>query len=245
MVKNDATFLVLSCGNIDMIVARSRADRVLYLGDPIFTTKPGYIRILVGLSIASIRDAIDRAAQLRACENANNLPSSWTKYTENDQVKNDEPDLGSLDFWQMLRECQELCLVPKRGCGVQKRQGNSYKRYPKQGSYDIKLKIRIEPIAEDENVFIGFVKCNKKLLKERFIVKTARGKRAIQELARESCIFRSLMGDPRSCHKIPSMYGFFVDIPEDTGIPHAVILEQYVGNQLSKNLSQNLSQNWK
>ncbi len=234
MVKNDATFLVLSCGNIDMIAARNRAERVLYLGDPIFTTKPGYIQMLVGLSIASIRDAIDRAAQLRACENASNVPSSWTKYTEDDRVKNDEPDFGALDFRQMLRECLNICLVPKKGCGVQNRRGNSYRRYPcpKQLEDSYGLSIRIEPIDEDDNIFIGLVKW----MKERFIVKTARGKHAIQELARESCIFRSLMGNPRSC-KIPSMYGFFVDVTENTGMPHAVILEQYVGDQLSEKLS--------
>ena len=241
MVKSDATFLVLSCGNIDMIVARSRAERVLYLSDPIFTTKPGYIGMLVGLSIASIRDAIDRAAQLRACENANNLPSSWTKYAEDDYVKNDEPDLEPLDFRQMLRECQEVHLVPKRGSGVQKRPGDSYKRYDypkhgKQGSYG-RLTIRIEPIDDDENIFIGLVKWKKRLLKGRFIVKTAQGKYAIQKLARESCIFRSLMGDPENC-KIPSMYGFFVGVQRNIGMPHAIMLEQYVGNQLSKKLSQ-------
>ena len=217
-----------------MIAARSRSERVLYLGDPIFTTKPGYIGMLVGLSIASIRDAIDRGAQLRACENANNLPSSWTKYTEDDHVKNDDPDLGPLDFTQMLRECRKLSLIPKRGCGVQKRRGNLYKRYPKQGSDSRGLKIRIEPIDEDENIFIGLVKWKKRLFKERFIVKTAQGKHAVQKLARESCVFRSLMGDPESC-KIPFMYGFFVDVPKKPGIPpHAVIIQQYVGNQLSK-----------
>lgn len=238
MVKNDATFRVLSCGNIDMIVARSRAERVLYLGDPIFTTEPGYIQMLVGLSIASIRDAIDRATQLRACENANNLPSSWTKYTEDDHVKNDEPELELLGFKQMLTECRELRLVPKKGSGLQKRRGNLYKRRPRQGSYP-GLKIRIEPIEDDENIFIGRVKWKERLLTDRVVVKTAQGKHAVQKLARESCILRSLMDDPERC-KIPYMYGFFVGVPKkkNPGMPHAVMLEQYVGNQLSKRLSQ-------
>ena len=236
MVKSDATFLVLSCGNIDMIVVRSRAERTLYLGAPIFTTEPGYIGMLVGLSIASIRDAIDRAAQLRACENAHNLPSSWTGYTDDDHVKNenDELDLGSLDFGQMIRECRKLSLVPKRGSGVQKRPGNLYKRYPKQGSYD--LNIRIEPIANDKSIFIGLVKWKNRVLKDYVIVKTAQGKDDVQELARESCIFRSLMGDPQGC-KIPFMYGFFVDL-SNTDEPYAIILEQYVGIRLSDEPSQ-------
>ena len=218
-----------------MIVARNRTERVLYLGDPIFTTEPGYIQMLVGLSIASIRDAIDRAARLRACENANNLPSSWTKYTKDDHVKNDEPDFEPLDFRQMLTECRELRLFPKKGTGVQKRPGNPYKRRPKQGSYP-GLKIRIEPIDDDENIFIGFVKWKQRFLKDCVIVKTAQGKHAVQKLARESCIFRSLMGDPENC-KIPYMYGFFVGVPTKRK-PHAVMLQQYVGNQLSTGLSE-------
>lgn len=235
MVKNDATFLVLSCGNIDMMVARNRTEKVLYLGDPIFTTEPGYIGMLVGLSIASIRDAIDRAARLRACENADNLPSSWTKYTEDDYVKMDEPDLELLDFSQMLTECRQLRLIPKKGSGLQKAPGNPYKRRTKKGSYP-GLKIRIEPIEDDENVFIGRVKWKKRLLKGRVVVKTARGKHAVQKLARESCILRSLMGDPGNC-KIPYMYGFFVGVTRKKK-PHAVMLQQYVGNQLSKGLSE-------
>ncbi|KAF8344550.1 hypothetical protein F5887DRAFT_1283198 [Amanita rubescens] len=231
MVKNDATFLVLSCGNIDMIVARNRAEKVLYLGDPIFTTKPGYIQMLVGLFIASIRDAIDRAARLKACEDKNNLPLSWTTYTERHyRIEDDEPDMGPVDVGQILSECQELCLGPKKGSGSQYSM-NLYKRYPQeQNSFGLEIKIR-PIINDDRSIFIGTVKWKGKTFADCVIVKTAQGQDNVQELQRESCIFRSLMDDPQRC-KIPSLYGFFVDL-SNTDMPYAVILERYVGDRLS------------
>jgi hypothetical protein len=231
MVRNDATFLVLTCGNIDMIVARNRAERVLYLGDPIRATEPGYIKMLVGLSIASIRDAIDRAARLKACEDGNNLPLSWTTYTKKHyRIEDDEPHMGPVDVEQVLSECQELCLGPKKGSGSQY-SVNLYKRYPQeQDSFGLKIKIR--PIINDDgSIFIGTVQWKGKTFADYVIVKTAQGQDDVQELQRESCIFRSLMGDPKRC-KIPFMYGFFVDL-SNTNMPYAIILERYVGDRLS------------
>ena len=101
MVKNEATFLILSCGNFDMIAVRSRVEGALYLGDPIRTTdnaseptEAGYIQMLVGVFVASIRDAVHRAERLKACKDANNLPSSWTAYKGHYRIKKDKLSKG-------------------------------------------------------------------------------------------------------------------------------------------------------
>ncbi|KAF8334386.1 hypothetical protein F5887DRAFT_1256924 [Amanita rubescens] len=71
MVKHDATFLVLNSGNFEIIVVRDRGNRTLYLSDLIVTADPGYFQIHVGLFIAAIQDAIDRATRLNASKVAN------------------------------------------------------------------------------------------------------------------------------------------------------------------------------
>ena len=242
MVKNEATFLILSCGNLDMIVARNRAEGVLYLGNPIHTTdnprKPteaGYIQMLVGLFIASIRDAIHRVEQLKASKDANNLPSSWTAYEGLYRVEKPEPDKNwhLVNFEQALFECQKLSLISatKGGSDSQYRLRNLYERYPKeQGSF--RLKIRTKATENlNSNIFIGTVEWQGRTFDDQVVVKTACGKDAVDKLLHESCIFHSLCGDPVRC-KIPVMYGFFVDLTNTDG-PCAALLQQYVGERLS------------
>ncbi len=116
MVKNDATFIVLNSGNLEVIAVRNRANQTLYLSDIIATTKPGYFQIHVGLCIAAIQDARDRAAQLKALEAADGLPLSWTGYASGRAEIHDEengPGLDSIE--QILSNCQRLSLVPSRG----------------------------------------------------------------------------------------------------------------------------------
>jgi hypothetical protein len=241
MVKNEATFLILSCGNIDMIVVRNRVERILYLGDLIRTTgnpreptEPGYIQMLVGLFIASIRDAINRAERLKACEDANNLPLSWTAYEGHHRIEKPEPDenWSSLNFEHALFECQKLSLMSETKAGSsQYRLRNLYERYPKEPVF-FSLKIRTKATENlNSNIFIGTVEWQGRAFHDQVVVKTAYGKDAVQKLLHESCMFRSLGGDPQRC-RIPVMYGFFVDLSNTDG-PYAALLQQYVGERLS------------
>ena len=250
MVKNEATFLILSCGNFDMIVVRNRVERVLYLGDPFRTTdnpreptELGYIQTLVGLFIASIRDAIDRAARLKVCEDTNNLPLSWTAYQGHYRIE--KPNTGRnchpIDFEQVLFECQKLSLISatKEG-GSQYRLRNVYERYPKEQGSSL-LKVRAKATENlNSNIFIGTVEWQGQTFHDQVVVKIACGKDAVQKLLHESCMFRSLSGDPERC-RIPVMYGFFVALSNTNG-PYAALLQQYVGERLSNNPSK--SQRW-
>ena len=250
MVKNEATFLILSCGNLDMIAVRNRVEGVLYLGDPIRTTdepcKPneaGYIQILVGVFVASIRDAVHRAERLKASEDANNLPSSWTAYEGHYRIEKPEPDKNwsPLNLEHVLFECQKLSLISgtKAGCSQYKPK-NLYERYPKElGS--LSLKIRTQATENlNSNIFIGTVEWRGRVFHDKVVVKTACGKDAVQNLLHESYMFRSLGGDPQRC-RIPVMYGFFVNL-SNTGGPYAALLQEYVGERLSDKLSK--GQRW-
>ena len=99
MVRRDATFLVLNAGSYEIIFYRNRAERTLYLGfidtatTPSRASEPGYFQVHIGLYIASIRDAIDRATQMRACENSKSFPLSWTAYVGHHLVK--QPDAAA------------------------------------------------------------------------------------------------------------------------------------------------------
>ena len=246
MVKNEATFLILSCGNLDMIVARNRAEGVLYLGDPIHTThnpreptEPGYIQMLVGLFIASIRDAVYRAGRLKACEDANNLPLSWTAYEGHYRIEKPEPveKWSPLNFEHVLFKCQTLSLMSetKAGSSSQYRVRNLYERYPKEpGSFSLKIRTKATDNL-NSNIFMGTVEWRGRAFHEQVVVKTACGKDAVQKLLYESYMFRSLGDDPERC-RIPVMYGFFVDLSNTDG-PYAALLQQYVGERLSYKLS--------
>ena len=244
MVKNEATFLILSCGNFDMIVARNRAEGVLYLGDPIRTTdnprepaEPGYIQMLVGLFIASIRDAIDRAARLKACEDANNLPPSWTAYEGHHRIEKPQPDenlWSPLNFEHVLFKCQRLSLVSetRAGSSSQRRLRNFYERHSKgPGFFSLKITTKATGNLNSTNTFVGTVEWRGQAFHDQVNVKTACGKDAFQKLLHESYMLRSLGGDPQRC-KIPVMYGFFVDL-SNKDEPYAALLQQYVGGRLS------------
>ena len=246
MVKNEATFLILSCGNLDMIAVRNRVEGVLYLGDPIRTTdepcKPneaGYIQILVGVFVASIRDAVHRAERLKASEDANNLPSSWTAYEGHYRIEKPEPDenWSPLNFEHALFECQKLNLMSETKAGSsQYKLRNLYERYPKEPGGSFSLKIRTKATENlNSNVFIGTVEWQGRAFHDQVVVKTACRKDAVKKLLHESCMFRSLGGDPKRC-RIPVMYGFFVDLLNTDG-PYAALLQQYVGERLSNDPS--------
>ena len=241
MVKNEATFLILSCGNFDMIAVRNRVEGVLYLGDPIRTTdnaseptEAGYIQMLVGVFVASIRDAVHRAERLKACKDANNLPSSWTAYKGHYRIETPEPDKNwtPLNFEHVLFECQKLSLTSETKAGSsQYRPRNLYERYPKElGSFSLKIRIKSTENL-NSNIFIGTVEWRGRAFQDQVVVKTACGKDAVQQLLHESYIFRSLGGDPQRC-RIPVLYGFFVDL-SNADEPYAALLQQYVGERLS------------
>jgi hypothetical protein len=66
-VRADSTLICLHSGSFEYIGVRHRATQRLYLSDMITThscQNPGYGKLQVGVYIASLNDAIDRALQL-------------------------------------------------------------------------------------------------------------------------------------------------------------------------------------
>ena len=232
MVKNDATFLVLNSGNLEIIAVRNRGSRTLYLSDIIVTSDPGYFQLHVGLSIAAIQDAIDRAARLNASDASNTLPLSWTQYEGHRRIKVPDIVMGPIDIEEVLSNCRQLCLAPTKGAdSVPYRLWNLYERSPKEkleGSYSPVI-IQTRP-SDDWNIFVGTVELPGKTFHDCVIVKTARGKYATQMLSKESSVYHSLSGNPQEC-KIAGMYGFFVDI-SNKDEPHAILLLEYLGKPL-------------
>ena len=234
MVKNDATFLVLNSGNLEIIAIRNRGSRTLFLSDLIVTTNPGYFQIHVGLSIAAIQDAIDRAARLNASDASNALPLSWTQYEGHRRIKVPDIVMGPIDIEEVLSNCRQLCLAPTKGTdSVPYRLWNMYERSPKEkvegsDSYSPVI-IQTRP-SDDWNVFVGTLELPGKTFDDCVIVKTARGKYATQMLSKESSVYHSLGGNPQEC-KIAGMYGFFVDISNEDE-PHAILLLEHLGKPL-------------
>jgi len=243
MVKYDATFLVLNSGNFEIIVVRDRGNRTLYLSDLIVTADPGYFQIHVGLFIAAIQDAIDRAALLNASKAANVLPSSWTAYVGHRRIKAPDIELGPIDIEEVLSNCRELCLFPEKGADpVPYRHWNLYKRSPEEQLVEShRLTIRTRA-SDDWNIFVGTVGLSGKTFEDCVVVKTARGKYATRILSEESSAYRSLSGDPQVC-KIARVYGFFVGSP-DKDEPHAVLLLQYLGKPWYQCSGQLSSDQW-
>ncbi|KAF9556377.1 hypothetical protein CPC08DRAFT_765293 [Agrocybe pediades] len=62
-VANDSTFLFFSCGNVEYIGIRDRANQILYISERIDlrNLKLSYAKIMLGLCIAAFEDAVDRA----------------------------------------------------------------------------------------------------------------------------------------------------------------------------------------
>jgi hypothetical protein len=73
-VNDDVTYIVINAGNFEIIGKRERATQTLYISNVIEVAECDYGKLHTGLYIAAIRDARDRAAQLRS----NPLPRSWT-----------------------------------------------------------------------------------------------------------------------------------------------------------------------
>ncbi|KAG5221523.1 Protein kinase domain-containing protein [Salix suchowensis] len=76
-VAQDASFLVLQCGNKEVIGFRNRKYQTLHLSgvhELAATTGPGYMQIHVGLYLAIILDAVERASAL---ERATKVPATW------------------------------------------------------------------------------------------------------------------------------------------------------------------------
>ena len=248
MVKNDATFLVLSGGNFDVIVARNRAEQTMYLSGPIDTTaqsrtasEPGYIQIQVGLFIASIRDAISRTARLKACERINSLPPSWTAYEKHHRIKKPEILDTNANLEAVLFNCQTLSLVPANDeCPPPYRPRNLYEHYPRERDRHYNLKIWTHP-TEDSNVSIGNVEVPiaGKTFEDYIIVKIAHGRIATQRLSVEFSVYRSLSSNPQKHQcRIPITYGFFLDLSNKND-PSAILLLQNVGMQSLNELSDN------
>lgn len=78
-VLQDSTFIILQCGNHEMICYRSRQENRLYISDIIEVSRTGYGKLQIGLFLAIYRDALDRALQISEAELANTLPASWIR----------------------------------------------------------------------------------------------------------------------------------------------------------------------
>ncbi|KDQ31470.1 hypothetical protein PLEOSDRAFT_1102434 [Pleurotus ostreatus PC15] len=94
-VARDATFLVLRCGNRELIGLRNREHQTLHLSgivDSAATTGPTYMRLHVGLYLATILDAIQRALRL---EQGMGL-STWRDNWAQSRVRQGPPSLEKL-----------------------------------------------------------------------------------------------------------------------------------------------------
>ena len=88
MVKCDSTYAVLHAGNYELLFFRNRRTQTLHISDVIEPHNigqgtpggPGYYQIHIGLYIAAVRDAIDRARQLKEFGGDEaTLPDTWTR----------------------------------------------------------------------------------------------------------------------------------------------------------------------
>lgn len=67
MVNNDATYLVISSGNLEIIAMRNRETQTMYLSpilEPPEDTDIPHTKLMTSLFITAYRDAIDRAIQM-------------------------------------------------------------------------------------------------------------------------------------------------------------------------------------
>ena len=87
MVKCDATYAVLNAGNYELLFFRKRQNQTLYISDVVEPRNigqgapggPGYYQIHIGLYISAIRDATNRARQLKDFGGGAILPDMWTR----------------------------------------------------------------------------------------------------------------------------------------------------------------------
>jgi hypothetical protein len=78
-VLQDSTFVIVQCGNYEMICYRFRQQNKLYISDIIEVSEKGYGKLQIGLFLAIYRDALDRAWQISNAESANSFPTSWIR----------------------------------------------------------------------------------------------------------------------------------------------------------------------
>lgn len=67
-VEKDTTIIVFNCGNFERIGIRHRKSQTLFLSDIVDVAHgndPAYGKLQIGIYIAAIQDAYDRAPQLR------------------------------------------------------------------------------------------------------------------------------------------------------------------------------------
>ncbi|KAF4604590.1 hypothetical protein EYR40_003364 [Pleurotus pulmonarius] len=110
-VARDTTFLVIRCGNRELIGLRNREDQTLHLSgiiDSAATTGPSYVRLHTGLYIASILDAIQRARRL---ERGMGL-ATWRDNWAQTRVKQDPPSPETL--LALAREMPKIVLHEPR-----------------------------------------------------------------------------------------------------------------------------------
>ena len=88
MVKCDATYSVLHAGNYELLFFRNRKNQTLHISDIIEPHNigqgtpdgPRYYQIHIGLYISAIRDATNRARQLKDFGgDEETLPDMWTR----------------------------------------------------------------------------------------------------------------------------------------------------------------------
>ncbi|KAG6818357.1 hypothetical protein H0H93_005609 [Arthromyces matolae] len=101
MVMTDATFACLNAGRFELMFRRSRGENVLFVSNIIATDEPKYYKRQTGLYIAMLRDAKQRAVQIKekassqTCPIASEAEDSSSKIE--DPNEDDNPDLLDAD----------------------------------------------------------------------------------------------------------------------------------------------------
>jgi hypothetical protein len=93
-VRQDATFVILHCGNQEMIGVHVRESRTLYISDIINVNSKRYGKLQIGLYLAIYHDALDRASRMVDAVSANDLPASWMRLYETPTAEHRDRETG-------------------------------------------------------------------------------------------------------------------------------------------------------
>ncbi|RDB15972.1 hypothetical protein Hypma_003519 [Hypsizygus marmoreus] len=225
LVRHDATYAMIHCGNYEMHVKRERKGGRLYVSDVIEASKyPGYGKLHIGAIIAMYLDTQNRTRLVKSL--GDKLPEAWTKYRfgtsieqmDNTSEESEEPK-SEIDREVVQKNLRNLARTSpfavitikagnlfRQGFVGKFRRVSPFDKDSLTGKADtVCIDLHAE-IPGSVMVFDAKLHVNKKRLHSPLVVKWARSQTACTALELEFHVFQTLKPLFRS---IPNVLGFF------------------------------------
>lgn len=112
-MRQDLTFIILQCGNFEMVLYRCRRTGTFYISDVIAVDKPGYGKHQVGLYLAIYYDVFDRTEQLSKAYRIGEVPKSWLRCYNATSTRGKGAGPMSRESWEELIKLQKVdqCII--------------------------------------------------------------------------------------------------------------------------------------